>query len=260
MVFKNKSTRLIPNIPRWLIPIVAIIATALFFFIGQYAASLILSIYALARGWSVAYANSWLSQSITAQFFYVLLAESFTVGQIFLFLKYYGKSLADIGLTKRFKPIWLLYALIAYPAYLLLYLVLLAIATHLFPNLNVNEVQQIGFTSVHGTYQLVLTFFSLVILPPIAEEVLFRGFLFDSLKKAMPVMYAGILTSLLFASAHLPEGGAAGPLWIGAIDTFTLSLVLVFLKQKTKSLWPGICLHALKNLVAFISLFILTAR
>ena len=73
-------------------------------------------------------------------------------------------------------------------------------------------------------------------------------------------VYAGILTSVIFAAAHLPEGGGSGLFWIGAIDVFTLSLVLVFLKQKTKSLWPGICLHAIKNLVAFISLFVLTSR
>ena len=48
----------------------------------------------------------------------------------------------------------------------------------------------------------------------------------------------------LFAVAHLPEGGAAGPLYIAALDTFVLSLVLIYLREKTGSLWASITLHA----------------
>lgn len=76
------------------------------------------------------------------------------------------------------------------------------------------------------------------------------------LKKALSLWPAVILTSLIFASAHLPEGGSAGPLYIAAIDTFVLSLVLIFLREKTGSLWAGITLHAAKNGIAFVYLFI----
>ena len=60
--------------------------------------------------------------------------------------------------------------------------------------------------------------------------------------------------------AHLAEGGAAGPLWIGFIDTFILSLVLCYLRVKTGSLWAGITLHALKNGIAFVALFVIGTR
>lgn len=247
------------RIPKWLLPIVLIIGVFLLFLVAQLVSTVILSIYAAIRGWNQAQANHWLNSSITAQFFFVLMAETFTVGLIYLALRFLKHSLRDIGLVApRIKDGGI--ALIAYPVYFLVFLILLTISTHLFPSLNVNQSQQIGFNTVHGTYQLTLTFISLVILPPIAEELLFRGVLFEGLKKSMPVVYAGILTSVIFASAHLPEGGSSGPLWVGALDVFTLSMVLVYLKQKTKSLWPGIFLHALKNLVAFISLFILTSR
>jgi membrane protease YdiL (CAAX protease family) len=56
------------------------------------------------------------------------------------------------------------------------------------------------------------------------------------------------------------EGGAAGPLWIGAVDTFTLSLVLVSLREITGNLWAGISLHAAKNGIAFILLFVIAGR
>jgi membrane protease YdiL (CAAX protease family) len=247
------------KIPKWLLPIVVILGAFLIFLVAQYTSVLILSFYALFRGWDTARANYWLNNSITAQFLFVLMAEAFTVGLVYLVLRYLKHSLYDIGLKKpRFIDGG--FAILAYPVYLISFLVLLGIATHLFPGINVNEAQQIGFNSVHGTYQLTLTFISLVILPPIAEEILFRGFLFEGLKKAMPVIWAALITSVIFASAHLPEGGAEGPFWVGAIDTFTLSLVLVFLKQKTKSLWPSIFLHAIKNAVAFVTLFVLANR
>jgi hypothetical protein len=102
-----------------------------------------------------------------------------------------------------------------------------------------------------------MTFISLVVLPPIVEEIMVRGFLYSTLKKAMPTVAAVLLTSAIFASAHLPEGGAAGPLYIAALDTFVLSLVLIYLREKTGSLWASITLHAAKNGVAFTVLFVL---
>ncbi len=246
------------KIPKYLLPFVVVFIVVAVFFIAQYTASLLVSIYPFAAGYNSAQASTWLDNSITAQFVYVVLAEAFTVGLIYLLLKHYNRGLRTLGLNS---PKWkyLLFALIAYPVYLLIYFLLFNILSHVFTGLNVNQVQQIGFNSVHGSYQLILTFISLVILPPIAEEVLFRGFMFEGLKRSMSPVLAGVITSAIFAAAHLPEG-ASHLLWIGALDTFTLSLVLVYLKQKTKSLWPGIILHALKNLVAFISLFLLTPR
>ncbi len=87
-----------------------------------------------------------------------------------------------------------------------------------------------------------------------------RGFLYSTLKKAMPLFGAVVLTSAIFASAHLPEGGAAGPLWIGALDTFVLSLFLIYLREKTNGLWASMTLHAVKNGVAFVALFVLHVK
>jgi membrane protease YdiL (CAAX protease family) len=254
----HSDTKPWERVPKYLLPIVLIIIVGLIYFISQFAASLILSLYALLQGMSSVQANNWLTNSVTAQFFYVLLFEGCTVGLLVALMHRYGRSLKTLGLIKvRLRDGG--WALLAYLAYFITYLIVISIITHLLPGLNINQAQNIGFTNVHGTYQLALTFISLVILPPIAEELLFRGFLFEGLKKAMPALYAGLLTSVLFASAHLLEG-VGGLFWVGAIDIFILSLVLVYLKQKTKSLWPGIFLHAVFNLVAFILLFLESGR
>jgi len=75
----------------------------------------------------------------------------------------------------------------------------------------------------------------------------------------------GILLHESIIDQALPLGlkfvilsGSGEPLlWIAALDTFILSFVLIYLKEKTGSLWPPIGLHMLKNSLAFISIFIL---
>jgi len=45
-------------------------------------------------------------------------------------------------------------------------------------------------------------------------------------------------------------------LWVAGIDTFILSLVLIYLREKTDSLYASIGLHMLKNTIAFLGLFV----
>jgi membrane protease YdiL (CAAX protease family) len=208
------------------------------------------------KGWSLNRTSNWLNNNVTVQFIFVLLAETLTVYLIYLYLKRYKGAFRQIGIRK---PNWLdpIYGLCGLPAYLLIYFITLGIITHFVPSLNVNEKQQLGFTGAHGSIELILTFISLVILPPIAEEIVFRGLIFTSLKKKLPMWGAVIITCLLFAAGHLPEGGSAGPLYIAAIDTFSLSLVLIYLREKTGGLWSSMTLHALKNTIAFVALFAL---
>jgi membrane protease YdiL (CAAX protease family) len=240
-------------------PWIAVAFAVVIYYISQYLSAFLVSIYPALRHWSETQANNWLNNSVGAQFVYVLLAESLMVGSVFLFLRIYELNLTSIGLKKpRISDPF--YGLAALPVYFVLYLIAVGVITHFVPSLNVNQQQQIGFNSVHGAPQLIMTFISLVILPPIAEEIMVRGFIYSSLKKAMSIIPAAILTSLIFASAHLPEGGSAGPLYIAAIDTFVLSLVLIYLREKTGSLWASMTLHALKNGVAFTALFLVHGR
>jgi membrane protease YdiL (CAAX protease family) len=240
-------------------PWLGLLFVLLLYYASQIVGGTLLSLYPILRHWSHAEAMDWVQNSPWAQFSFVVLVEAVTVGAVYLFVKRYGKSLASIGLKR---PRWadLAYGLAALPAYFIIYLFAVNLATHLFSGFDVNQQQQIGFDGTQGGLPLILAFISLVVLPPLAEEIMVRGFLYSSLKKAMPVIYAVILTSVLFAVAHLPEGGASGPLYIAALDTFILSLVLIYLREITGSLWASITLHAAKNFVAFYTLFILHIR
>jgi membrane protease YdiL (CAAX protease family) len=236
-------------------PWIGVVFVVVIFFLTQVIAELLVSIYPALHHWTNSHATSWLDNSVYAQFVFVLLAESLIIGALYLFLRLYRRTFKTIGLLR---PRWRdpLYGLLAAPAYYVVYLIVVSAVSHLIPSLNVNQQQDIGFTNVHGALPLILTFISLVILPPLTEEIMVRGFLYSSLKKGMRLVPAALATSLLFASAHLPEGGAAGPLYIAAIDTFILSLFLIYLREKTGSLWSSITLHATKNGVAFMVLFV----
>ncbi len=240
-------------------PWFSLLAVVVIFFLAQSLAGLLVSLYPALKGWSLARITLWLDNSIKAQFAYLVFAGGLTLAAVYGYMRTFGIKLAAIGLRR---PRWsdLAYGLIAAPIYFFIYLLTVAVISHFVPTLDVNQSQQLGFDNVHGAFALSLAFVSLVILPPLTEEILMRGLLYTSLKKAMPVIYAGVLTSALFAVAHLPEGGSGGPLYIAAIDTFILSLALVYLREKTDGLWSSMTLHAVKNGIAFVALFVVHLR
>lgn len=230
------------------------------FFVAQVIAGTFIGAYAsIVRHMSVEQVTQWLDSSVQGQFSYILVAEALSIGGIILFVRSLHIGLSTIGLRR---PYWtdLVYGLAGVIPYYVLYTAVLAVAVHFVHGLDVNQKQEIGFDHVSGAGQMTLTFISLVILPPLAEEIMVRGLLYSSLKRAAKPFFAVVLTSALFASAHLPEGGSAGLLYIAALDTFVLSLVLIYLREKTQGLWAGMLLHALKNAVAFTALFALHQR
>ena len=141
--------------------------------------------------------------------------------------------------------------------YFTVYIVAVEVLTALIPSFNPNAKQAIGVSTSTTGSALWLVFISLVILPPIVEEILFRGFLYSGLKNKFRKLTAALITSAIFASLHLIEG-VSGLLWIAALDTFILSMVLIMLREKTGKLWASMGLHMVKNLVAFVYLFNLT--
>jgi membrane protease YdiL (CAAX protease family) len=87
-----------------------------------------------------------------------------------------------------------------------------------------------------------------VVVAPICEEVFFRGFVFPGLLHAMSPVWAIILSALIFAVAHGDPGSFA--------VLFLIGLALAFLRWRTKSIWPGIMLHALNNGVAALAIIV----
>ncbi len=173
-----------------------------------------------------------------------MLIELLTIGVIAVFMRLYALRLRDLGLGK-FKFSWLLDVLIGYFAYFAITVVLANIGKLL--RLDLDQPQDLGFTNLQTT-DLVITFILLVVLVPLTEELLFRGFLFRVFRKRTSFWITAVLVSGLFGMVH-------GLVGVG-IDVFALSLVLCYLRETTNSLWPGIILHGLKNAIAFTVVYI----
>ena len=232
-----------------------VVYMVLVFYLAQAIAVWLVLLFAAAKGQTQNQAIDWLNDSIPAQFFYVLLAETLTIGALYFFLRWQRSNFRAIGLKR---PRWreVKYGLLAVLPYYVIYILTVGVVSAVVSGFDTNQTQEIGFTGAQGVGPLLLVFVSLVVLPPIVEEIMVRGFLYSSLRKVVPLGWAVFLTSLIFAGAHLPEGGDAGPLYIAAVDTFVLSLVLIYLREKTGSLWASITLHGVKNSVAFLLLFV----
>ena len=224
------------------------------FFVVQILAALAIIIIPLIEGKTYKQAIDWLSSTSFHQFIYVFLAEFLTVAVLIGFAKLYNAKLNLVGLRK-FKFTDLLYGTLAYIIYFAVFLVTVVIVRLIYPELNVSQKQNVGFSSSAGTLAMALAFISLVILPSIVEEIMVRGFLYGSFKKFSPKIIAALLASLFFGAAHLPEG-VGGLLWIGFIDTFILSMTLIYFREKTGGLYAGMFAHGLKNFVAFLSLYV----
>ncbi|MEI6751153.1 MAG: CPBP family intramembrane glutamic endopeptidase [Candidatus Saccharibacteria bacterium] len=239
-------------------PISAILITVLAFLGSQIVGSLSVNIYPHLLGWDKTRADSWLKNSTWAQFFYIFIADVMVLLIIWLFLRHRKARASMIGIKR---PHWVdvAYALSGFFVYMLVYLVLFNIVTAIIPSLDTNQKQELGYDTYTSGLALAGIFVSLVVLPPLVEETLFRGFLYSGLRSKIPKIAAAIVTSIIFAVMHLQFGSGNALLWVAALDTFVLSMVLVYLRDKTDSLWASIGLHMIKNLLAFFSIFIFHA-
>ncbi len=176
-----------------------------------------------------------------------MLAITIVVG-VPWWLKKRPTTLQDLGLGRL--PSWtdILLTPAAFIIYLPVSLLLGWAAQSFMPGFEINQVQPTGFSYLGHYYEYVLAFVTLVVIGPLAEETLFRGYLYGKLRHSVPVWAAVLATSLLFAAVHSQ--------WNVALDVFVLSLVLCGLREVTGSIWAGVLLHMAKNGVAFYLLFI----
>ena len=155
-------------------------------------------------------------------------------------------SLQDVGLARLMSWTDIGLAPVVFIAYIVTVTVVTALIAAWFPGFSVNEAQDVGFSLFGSQFDNVLTFLALVVIAPLAEEILFRGYLYGKLKSYVPALWAAAATSLLFGLVHLQ--------WNVAIDVFVLSMFLCGLRSITGNIWAGILVHSMKNAVAYFIL------
>jgi uncharacterized protein len=113
-----------------------------------------------------------------------------------------------------------------------------------------NVLEALGIAQ--GSGLVVVAAFVVCVLAPLAEEFLFRGFVFTALR-GWGVAVAAVISGLIFGGIHVTN--YLGEDWrLAAASLVTLSVfgvILALLFWRTGSLLPCIALHAINNSIAF---------
>ncbi|HRF28802.1 MAG TPA: type II CAAX endopeptidase family protein [Candidatus Saccharibacteria bacterium] len=201
--------------------------------------------------------NAAVSVTIFAALVYICSFLIVTGVPVLLHRQKVSRSLLGIDRNLAWSDIGL--GFLAVLPYFLLSAGLVLVVSAIWSGLDPEQKQSIPFQDLTTQLEYLVAFATLVVLAPIAEELLFRGYLQGSLRKVMNKWSAVVLTAVLFGSLHLmgdfDENGVVLQ-WAAGIDTFALGLVLASLREFTGSVYAGILLHMLKNAIAFYFLFI----
>lgn len=230
---------------RWLLIVGLPVWTVGGFFLAQ---ALVMGIlYALQFfGVSFSHVNQTILLSVAGAVVY-LVTIAIIIGVPWL-LKISRTTKKDIGLTRPMSWSDIGFAPLGFIVYLLIAALLVYVVGALLPGIDLKQTQETGYDNVTKYYQYILVLVSLVVIAPIAEEIIFRGYLYGKLRKIVPIWIAMPLVSVIFGLVHGQ--------WNVAIDVFCLSLILCTLREITGNIWAGILLHMLKNGIAFYVLFI----
>lgn len=106
-----------------------------------------------------------------------------------------------------------------------------------------DEVELLEDYRAHG-WPLWSVFVLVAVVPPLVEELAFRGYILDRLGHLMPARDANLLQAALFSILHCNV--AILP------SHFVLGLVFGWLRLRSRSLLPGIVLHALWNALVVV--------
>jgi membrane protease YdiL (CAAX protease family) len=113
-------------------------------------------------------------------------------------------------------------------------------------NIQANEIIRL-LNTLSSPYAFIFTG---VILAPIVEETFFRGFLFAGFRQRFGFNKAALLSSAIFAAAHLQPSAL--------VPTFILGYIFSYLYQKSNSIFPGMVMHFLVNGFSLVTIFVLT--
>jgi membrane protease YdiL (CAAX protease family) len=190
--------------------------------------------------------NGLRNNTVDANFVEVVIDAAAGLGLVAYYLRKYKVKWSAVG-WRTFNP-WKAIATLA--AIFVIFIVgvdlLLGLVSWLVPSFNANQTQSNDFTGNVAQQHHLIAILALVIIPPIIEETVFRGFIFPAFAKKWGTWAGAICSSILFGFAHLQANVS--------LYTFFLGLLLCFMYVRLKSIYPGMALHMLNNYLALMAL------
>jgi hypothetical protein len=108
------------------------------------------------------------------------------------------------------------------------------------------QVDALTGGQVLGPVELIMVLFLVSVLAPIGEELLFRGMLYPLLRRQWGAVAAITANAVIFAGAHL--------IWQLFPALLVIGLLLAFLREWSKSVYPCILYHFLQNTLAVVAI------
>ena len=100
------------------------------------------------------------------------------------------------------------------------------------------------FEQIHNNGWKLAFLLTGAIAAPIGEEIFFRGFLYNALKRRWGIMIGVVFSGLAFALIHFAP--------LAVIVIFPMGMLLAYVYEKTRSLWVTIMMHIFNNGAAFL--------
>jgi len=91
-----------------------------------------------------------------------------------------------------------------------------------------------------------------VLLVPITEEMLFRGYILSACFQSMKRWQRSVIAALLFSVAHwayVPGTGFNAFLLVNVVSTFVIGMLLNNIRFATRTIWCGVAVHWLYNYI-----------
>ena len=204
-------------------------------------------------------------QAVCVKFFPILNNENFRmvfstvvmnivgIGILFVFVvKKYHQNIETVGLTEKgfFRSTF--YGVAGYIALLPVILVIM-VATYFVTKWikyqpPVQPIVQVFIEEKETSVLWISTIFA-AIFGPIAEEVFFRGFVYNAVKKKFGIMVSVFSTAIIFSLLHAHI--------VGFLPIMVLGVLLAYLYEKTGSLVAPITVHIIHNMGMVVLVFII---
>lgn len=165
--------------------------------------------------------------------------------------KLFADSKVLLGVTRW--PSWLdlAYGVLGVLAVMIIAWLMTLLVGAAIPWLGMSASQVIGQATQLSSGDILIAFILLVVIAPVSEEIIFRGWMYGKLRrlhKTEKAMLSIIIVSVLFGFVH---GQAA----VGVV-MFIMSIIMCILRERTGAIWAGVFVHILKNGIALFLLFI----
>ncbi|MBN2097743.1 MAG: CPBP family intramembrane metalloprotease [Candidatus Omnitrophica bacterium] len=170
---------------------------------------------------------------------------------IYFVTKKYKQGLASLGLKIKNIGKNIVLGCLSYVAFLpvlaFLFLMIIWIASYFNYQPPVQNLFKL-FLEEKRIWLLIYSTLMVVLLGPVVEEVFFRGFAYNALKRSLGAKAAIVLTAVIFSALHANV--------FGFLPIAALGFLLAYVYEKSGSLIPAITIHIVHNSVMLAMLFL----